>query len=70
MSVESVVAAVRAALYHYLKNHSNVLLMQVLSSGNVKIPSGVSVTPETFSDHLNVLHFQNWQDKSLNGQLE
>jgi len=49
LSVEDVVATERVALYHYLKNHSDALMRQVLSSGIVKIPSDISVAPEAFN---------------------
>ena len=38
-------------------------IIYVLFIDVVKTPDDV---PEAFNDHLNDLHFQNWQNKSLN----
>jgi len=70
LSVEDVVIMERVALYHYLKNHPDALMEQVLSSGIVKTPEDVSIAPELFKDHLNASHFQGWQNKPLHGQYD
>jgi len=68
LSVEDTVMFERFALYHYLKDHKDVLMKKVLSSGIVKTPDDTTIAPDTFKDHLNVMHFQAWRNKPMHGQ--
>ena len=67
LSVEDVVTVERAPLYHYLESHPDALIKQVFSSGIVRTPDDVYIGPETFKDHLNTSHFQNWKGKPSHG---
>ena len=68
LGVEDTVSFECVALYYYFRDHTDVLMKKVLSSGFVKTPADISIVPNAFKDHLNVTHFQNWQDKPLHGQ--
>ena len=68
LGVEDTVSFGHAALYYYLKDHTDVLMKKVLSSGFVKTPADMSIAPDAFKDHLNVTRFQNGRDKPLHGQ--
>lgn len=47
LSAENTVASEYVALYHYLKDYTDVLMKKML----------FSVVPEAFKHHLNVTHF-------------
>ena len=43
-------------------------MKKVLLSGIFKTPDDATIAPNVSRDHCNLIHFQNWRDKSLNGQ--
>ena len=43
-------------------------MKKVLLSGIVNTPNDISIAPDAFKNHLNVMYFQNWRSKALHGQ--
>jgi len=68
LGVEDTVRSEHYALYHYFKKREDVLMKKVLLSGIVNTPDDITIAPDAFKNHLNVMHFQNWRSKPLHGQ--